>query len=342
MDERERDRSRLSPEIFVYATNKNFLNVYDALRIEKIKLEIAGYDQASGKQTGLAGAWLDVDDMRLLAHLVTTRLFKDVLTKARFEKFGGSERDGAVESRTLVLEWDPGEGGRFASYPYRITIANGPGLRNANGAVQPKGEPTSKQSMRLPEADLMKILLAVLAYMQAYEAAHHHRLVAAKVRELEEKMAERATHAPALRAAASPPRPVAPALAPTPAPVAASGAPPLRVVPNNAPPSGPSRPAPVPTTRPAYTPAARPVASNGGPQAPAPRQQPQTAGNMALAPDLDMDGPPVRSASRPAPAPSERPAAPRPSATGSDRPIPSRSAPPAAPTPTDRPNRSRA
>ena len=99
---------------------------------------------------------------------------------ARFEKFGGSERDGVVESRTLVLEWDPGEGGRFASYPYRLTIANGPGLRTATGAVQPKGEPTSKQSMRLPEADLMKIMLAVQAYIQAYEAAHHHRLVAAK------------------------------------------------------------------------------------------------------------------------------------------------------------------
>jgi hypothetical protein len=166
MDERDRDRGRISPEIFVYATNKNFLNVYDALRIDKIKIEVAGYDQASGKQTGLASAWLDVDDMRLLAHLVVTRLFKDVLPKARFEKFGGSDRDGMIESRTLVLEWDPGENGRFASYPYRLTIANGPGQRTATGAVSPKGEPTNKQSMRLPEADVMKILLAVQAYIQ--------------------------------------------------------------------------------------------------------------------------------------------------------------------------------
>ena len=34
-----------------------------------------------GKQTGLASAWLDVDDMRLLAHLVVTRQFKDVLAE---------------------------------------------------------------------------------------------------------------------------------------------------------------------------------------------------------------------------------------------------------------------
>ncbi len=135
----ERDRSRLSPEIFVYATNKNFLNVYDALRIDKIKMEVAGYDQASGKQTGLAGAWLDVDDMRLLAHLIVTRQFKDVLVKGRFEKFGGSERDGVIESRTLVVDWDPGEGGRFANYPYRLTIANGPGMRTplAGAASKP-------------------------------------------------------------------------------------------------------------------------------------------------------------------------------------------------------------
>ena len=331
MDERERDRGRLSPEIFVYATNKNFLNLYDALRIEKIKIEIAGYDQATGKQTGLAGAWLDVDDMRLLAHLVTTRLFKDVLATGnrapRFEKFGGSERDGAVESRTLVIEWDLGENNRFASYPYRITIANGPGQRNANGAVQPKGEPTSKQSMRLPEADLMKILLAVQAYIQAYETAHHHRLAAAKLRELEEKLAERATNSSA---------------APRPAPApAASGAPPLRVVRDNAPPSGPTRQAPVPAPRPAIAPAARPVASANGPQAPTPRPQPQTAGNMALAPDLDMDGPPVRSASRPAPPP-ERAPAPRPTSVSGERPVRDRPAPPAAPTPSDRPARSRA
>ena len=46
MEDRERN-GRLSPEIYVYATNKNFLNLYDALRIDKVKLEIAGYDPAT-------------------------------------------------------------------------------------------------------------------------------------------------------------------------------------------------------------------------------------------------------------------------------------------------------
>jgi hypothetical protein len=196
---------RLSPEIFVYATNKNFLNLDDALRIGKIRWEVAGYDKASGHQTGRASAWLDVDDLRLLAHLITTRTFKDVLPKGRFESFGGSERDGAVESRTLVVEWDPGEGGRFAGYPYRVTITNGPGMRSATGAVQPKGEPTQKQSMRLPEADAMKILLAVLAYLAAWEATYHVENVAAN---LDAQAAARAAR-------------TAPEAAPTPAAAAA-------------------------------------------------------------------------------------------------------------------------
>jgi hypothetical protein len=209
--------NKVSPEIYVYATNKNFLNIYDALRIEKVKIEVAGYDQSTGRQTGLASAWLDVDDLRLLAHLVVTRQFKDVLDRGRFEKFGGSDRDGAVESRTLALEWDPGQDGKFARFPYRLTIANGPGLRTANGAVQPKGEPSARLAMRLPEVDLIKIMLAVAAYLQAYEAAHHHRIIAEKVREVQEKLAGRADRqaaAPADDDARAPAaaRPTAPAL----------------------------------------------------------------------------------------------------------------------------------
>jgi hypothetical protein len=183
--------AQISPEIYVYATNKNFLNLYDALRIAKVKLELASYDPASGRQTGLAHAWLDVDDVRLLAHLVTMRLFKDVLERSRFERFGGSDRDGRVESRTLLLEWDTLDG-KFARYPYRLTVANGPGQRSPNGAVQPKGEPTTKLSMRLPEPDLIKILLTVYDYIRAYDVAHHHRIVAAKVQEVQE---QRGAHA---------------------------------------------------------------------------------------------------------------------------------------------------
>lgn len=205
----DREKSgRISPEIFVYATNKNFLNIYDALRIDKIKIEISGYDQNTKRQTGIASAWLDKADARLLTHLITHRLFAAV-TGGKWEKFGGSQReDGSVESRTLVVEWDEGEGGRFARNPYRLTISNGPGVKTDMGAVKPAGEPTARLSMRMNEPDMIKVMLAVGSYLSAYETAHHHRLVADKMRELDAKLAERATNPreePASRPAAQRP-----------------------------------------------------------------------------------------------------------------------------------------
>jgi hypothetical protein len=191
MDERERN-GRLSPEIYVYATNKNFLNLYDALRIDKVKIEIAGYDPGSNRQTGLANAWLDLDDARLLSHLICNRLFAGV-TGGRWEKYGGSQRDdGHIESRVFSVEWDEGDNGRFSRFPYRVNISNGPGKRTATGGVAPDGTPTAQMSMRLPELDMIKTMLALGAYLAAYEAAHHHRIVADRMRELRDKLAGRA------------------------------------------------------------------------------------------------------------------------------------------------------
>lgn len=223
MEERERG-GRLSPEIFVYATNKNFLNVYDALRIDKIKVEIAGYDPNTNRQTGHATGWLDTSEMRLLAHLVSQRQFAAV-TGGRWEKFGGSQRDdGMVESRTVTVEWDEGEGGRFARMPYRLTIANGPGRRSATGAVQPAGEPTARLSMRMTELDMMRVMLAVDAYIRAHETVYHRQIVEARVQELSAKLLGRSAGRDAApevqqpRVAAAAPRPQQP------------GRPPLRAV----------------------------------------------------------------------------------------------------------------
>lgn len=227
----ERDRSgRLSPEIYVYATNKNFLNLYDALRIEKVKVEIAGYDPNTNRQTGHASAWLDLADARLLCHLACNRLFAEV-TGGKWEKFGGSQRDdGRLESRIMTVEWDPGENGRFARMPYRITIANGPGRKTATGGVSPDGAPTSHLSIRMPELDMIKVTLALSDYIRAYEAAHHNRIVAERVRELRDKLAERADRAERVQV---PERPERPQLAERPGRTAAqpSAAPNLQALP---------------------------------------------------------------------------------------------------------------
>ena len=236
MEERERS-GRLSPEIFVYATNKNFLNIYDALRIEKIKIEVAGYDPATNRQTGHASAWLDAHEARLISHLVTNRLFAAV-TGGKWEKFGGSQReDGSIESRTFTIEWDEGDGGRYARFPYRLTIANGPGRKTQTGGVSPAGEPSARLNMRMPEVDMMKVMLALNAYMQAYEAAHHHRIVADRMRELTTKLAERTGGAaqdsrrPSERVGNYEPAPPSPPVAASPSRAPQAARPALRALP---------------------------------------------------------------------------------------------------------------
>lgn len=273
---------RILPEIYVYTTAKHFLNIYDALRIEKCKIEIARYDPATSKQTGRATAWLDLDEIRLLVHLVTFRLFPIVLAGGgrppRFEKFGGSEREGRIESRTLLLEWDPGPTGRFAGYPYRLTITNGPGLRLATGAVQPQGEPTSTQGLRLPEADLIEILLAVGAYVRVAEQTLLPAKAAARRAERRSSRADREDPRIGSPAAEHRVRTAAPEEPPNPEP-------PTRARPEGAPP--PPGPAPRP-----MRPGGRPDRPRSAPARPAAPDDPWAGMEVSPTPPP----PPVRRA----------------------------------------------
>jgi hypothetical protein len=65
--------------------------------------------------------------------------------------------------------------------------------------VSPNGTPTAQLSMRLPESDMIKVMLTIADYIHAYEAAHHHRIVADRVRELRDKLNERAERFEAAR-----------------------------------------------------------------------------------------------------------------------------------------------
>jgi hypothetical protein len=213
---------RLSPEIVVYATNKNFLNVYDALSIDRVKLELAAYDKETHHQSDRASAYLKVDSFRLLAHLVLTRQFATVLPGARWENFSGGGGARGVESRVVTLEHDPGEGQRFAAYPYRLTITVGPGEKTATGAITPvKGAAaTHKVAMRLPEAALMQILLTVSAYVTAWDSTHHSDQVAAQVAKQTARRARRDVD-PAtgeIQETAPAPLPIRPAAGAAPAP----------------------------------------------------------------------------------------------------------------------------
>ena len=186
-EETSRGGNQVSPEILVYATNKAFLNLYDALPIGKVKVEVASYDPHSRAQTARAVAWVGVNDVKLLTHLVKARLFCPVLG-GKYEEYGGSDRDGQVQSRILRLEWDD-QDGKFATVPYRLAVTNGPGKRDDKGRIAPAGKPASQVSMRFGEATLMGILIQAADYIRDWEAAHHQETVASRIEDLKARLA---------------------------------------------------------------------------------------------------------------------------------------------------------
>jgi len=176
-----------NPEITVYATNKNFLNVYDCLEIGKVKIEVASYDPKTHRQTARAYAYVDVAKVRLIIHAVKAGRFGKLL-RGKFEDFGGSQVDGELQSRIFTLEYDPGEDNRFARFPIRLTIANGPGKRNRQGGVMPDGQPTQRVSMRFPMADFVRILLEVEAYIDAWFFSNFQRIRQERVQALTRRL----------------------------------------------------------------------------------------------------------------------------------------------------------
>jgi hypothetical protein len=193
----ENNEVRLNQEVVVYATNKNFLNIFDALEIDKLRLTLAEYGQ---KGYTSAVVWLDRDEMLFLAHMVTMGFFqRSVLMPGkqaavgRWDKFSGSERDGKVESRTFSLEWAPGDNQEYAAYPYRITVANGPGRKNDSGAVMPAGTPTAKVSFRIPAHDLINICLQVKLFLEADAVIRFNSRKAANLAKQKQEMEKRSS-----------------------------------------------------------------------------------------------------------------------------------------------------
>lgn len=177
------------PEIVRYASRSAFFTVYDHLGIGKVKVEVATHEPGRG-QTGRAVAYLDVADLRLVIHALKADRF-EALLGGRFEAFGGSVRDGAVESRVLRLEEDAGEDGRFARFPLRLTVSNGPGKVTENGGIAPSGEPTARVRVRFSRADFLRLLLEVEAYLDAYLCAHIEGIRAERAAALRRRLRER-------------------------------------------------------------------------------------------------------------------------------------------------------
>jgi len=187
-------------DITSIAAKGKFLTFSDALRIEKVQVIAVEYGQGEGARNHRAVAWLDIGDALLLAALLRTGRFQEVLG-GPFEAFGGSERDGQLESRIFRLEYDPGDKGQFAKLPWRATVVNGPGVRNDKGGVMPdpKADKSARTSVsvRMNEGQLLKALIVTEAYIRAHMTVNHQAIVAAKIEELRARMAERSSESSA-------------------------------------------------------------------------------------------------------------------------------------------------
>jgi hypothetical protein len=148
-----------------YATNKFFFNVYSALQIERLVVELVRYDREQRCHLDRASAYLSIGRVRLLVHQVLGGLTGDGW---KHETFGGGFRDGQVESRIVTFEHDTGQG-KFAQYPYRLTIALGAGRRTGTGAITPEGKPHTRVSMRFPADDFVTHCLEIQAFLATHQ-----------------------------------------------------------------------------------------------------------------------------------------------------------------------------
>ncbi len=123
-----------------------------------------------------------------MIHALKADQFESLLG-GRFEAFGGSVREEGVESRLLWLEHDPGEEGQFVRFPLRLTVVNGPGCATETGAIVPHGEPAARVSIRFAVIDLLRLLLEVEAYMNAYLAARIEEIRAERAAALDGRIA---------------------------------------------------------------------------------------------------------------------------------------------------------
>ncbi|GIV97670.1 MAG: hypothetical protein KatS3mg057_2327 [Herpetosiphonaceae bacterium] len=128
----------------------------------------SSYDRERRIHLDRASCYLTITRCKLLVHQVLNGEARR--TGWKTEVFGGSERDGQVESRVFRLEYDPGADGRFARFPFRLTIATGPGRRTATGGISPDGAPTAQVSMRFPDDDFVAICLEVRDFLAAHQA----------------------------------------------------------------------------------------------------------------------------------------------------------------------------
>ncbi len=186
------EQSPIKYAILEYVTQKYIFNCYSCLQVDRLLFELVRYDPERQRQLERAISYLPVTKAKLLAHLVLTR--QAARDGWKLELFGGSRRDGQVESRTFRAEYDTA-GGRFASNPWRLTIAVGPGKATGTGGIAPDGEPAIRVSMRFPADDFVAHMLEVQDFLHAHQLEIELVRQAEQLQHYHERQERHAVHA---------------------------------------------------------------------------------------------------------------------------------------------------
>lgn len=156
--------------IISHRTQRRILHVEDVLEIGKVRLELWDYAKGSGSQASVE-AYLDVHTARLLATELANGRLEDL---DGHQEMGGGVVGGDVRSRVLVTE------NSDARNPVRMTIRNGPGVRQPGGLISPaKGQPQVSLSVLLSRFDARRIGLAILEHLQAWASQTYAARMAA-------------------------------------------------------------------------------------------------------------------------------------------------------------------
>lgn len=160
------DPKPLKYAIVEYTTQKHFCNVYDAVGIERLEWELVSYDRERRVHLDRAAAYVPITRVKIMLHQVLMALY---VPGWKMEVFGGSFRDDGIESRLFKVEYDPGEANKFGRFPFRVSLAIGPGKKTATGGIAPDGKPTTQIAMRFPEEDFLGICLEIRDFLLVHQ-----------------------------------------------------------------------------------------------------------------------------------------------------------------------------
>lgn len=140
-------------------TARRILHVEDCLQLGKIRFDLWDYTRGQGAAAHV-DAYLDVDTARVLAAELAS---EGLTTTDGLEELGGGSVKGQIVARALKVEMAD------TRNPIRISIRNGPGVRQPSGLISPAGgaRMTSIQIL-LSWLDAKRVGLALLHHLQAW------------------------------------------------------------------------------------------------------------------------------------------------------------------------------